>query len=93
MIKIYNIKLSEEIIIKIVDEYNSMIPKGCDQLKIYQKWDIGLQLILTNYVRPIKKVCIWNNNCLNINALSFCDSILLYVSMKKIIGEDNVKYI
>jgi|UniRef100_A0A6C0CWR8 hypothetical protein len=93
MIKIYNIKLSEEIIIKIVDEYNSMIPKGCDQLKVYQKWDIGLQIILTSYVRPIKKVCIWNNNCLNINALSFCDSILLYVSMKKIIGEDNVKYI
>lgn len=93
MIKIYNIKLSEEIIIKIVDEYNSIIPKGCDELKVYQKWDIGLQIILTSYVRPIKKVCIWNNNCLNINALSFCDSILLYVSMKKIIGEDNVKYI
>lgn len=93
MIKIYNIKLSEEIIIKIVDEYNSIIPKGCDELKVYQKWDIGLQIILTSYLRPIKKVCIWNNNCLNINALSYCDSILLYVSMKKIIGEDNVKFI
>lgn len=93
MIKVSNIKLSEEIIIKIVEEYNSIIPKGCDKLKVYQKWDIGLQIILTSYVRPIKKVCIWNNNCLNINALSYCDSILLYVSMKKIIGEDNVKFI
>ena len=93
MIKIYNIKLSEEIIIKIVDEYNSMIPKGCDQLKVYQKWDIGLQIILTSYVRPIKKVCIWNNNCLNINDLSYCDSIILYLSMKIVIGEDNVKFI
>ena len=93
MINVSNIKLSEEIIIKIVEEYNSIIPKGCDKLKVYQKWDIGLQIILTSYVRPIKKVCIWNNNCLNINALSYCDSILLYVSMKKIIGEDNVKFI
>jgi hypothetical protein len=55
MIKISNIKLSEEIIIKIVEEYNSIIPKGCDKLKVYQKWDIGLQIILTSYVRPIKK--------------------------------------
>ena len=35
MIKVSNIKLSEETIIKIIEEYNSIIPKGCDKLKIY----------------------------------------------------------
>ena len=93
MIKVSNITLSEEIILEIVNFYNSIIPTDCGKLKIYNQWDKGLELIITTYAYPIKKICIWNNNLLNVNSLSYCDTIILYLSMKRIIGEDKVQFI
>lgn len=96
MFKIINIKLSEEIIIKIIKEYNSIIPKGCDKIKIHKNWQTGFEINVSHYCKPIKKICIWENNYLNtngLNGISYSDAIILYLSFQNILGKDNVKFI
>jgi hypothetical protein len=93
MFKVINIQLSEQIVEKIVNEFNSMVPKGCDKIKIFKNWYTGFEINLTHYTPPIKKICIWKQNYLCSYELSYSDTILLYLSFQHILGKDKVKFI
>jgi hypothetical protein len=96
MFKVINIQLTEQIVEKIVNEFNSMVPKGCDKIKIFKNWHTGFEINLTHYNPPIKKICIWKQNYLLSNGhhqLSYSDTIMLYLCFQNVLGKDKVKFI
>lgn len=95
MLQVINIQLTEEIIKKIVNEFNSMIPAGCDTIKIHKNWYTGFEINSTIYSPPIKKICKWNQNYLEtsgVYGISYSDIIILYLSFQLVLGKDKVKF-
>ena len=95
MLKILNIQITEQMIEKIINEFNSIVPKGCNTIKIHENWHTGFEIKSNNYSPPIKKICKWNQNYLLPSGkygLSYSDTIILYLSFQIILGKDNVKF-